>query len=316
VSEAFGVAPDGRPVERFELRSGGGAVAGILTWGATLQQLRVAGRDLVVGFPTLDGYQAARNAYVGGVIGRYAGRIAGARFELGGTSFELDRNDGPHSLHGGSTGFDRRVWTPVKAGGASLTLRYESADGELGYPGRLTATATYTLRDDALALALHAITDRETVVNLTSHTYWNLGEGSIDDHLLTVHAHRYTPTDEAGIPTGALADVYGTRFSLLEPTQLAGRAYDVNYVLDEGELVRAAELVEPSNGRRLELFTTEPGLQVYTGELLPAPRGGVALEPQHFPNSPNVPAFPSTVLAPGAKYVTTTVWRWSTLSPT
>jgi aldose 1-epimerase len=209
------------------------------------------------------------------------------------------------------------LWTAVRAGGSSLTLRYESADGELGYPGRLTATATYTLRDDALSLALRAIADRATVVNLTSHSYWNLaGEGTIDDHLLSVHARRYTPTDEAGIPTGELAGVAGTRFSLLEPTPLAGRVYDVNYVLDEGELVCAAELLEPSSGRRLELFTTEPGLQVYTGELLPAPRQGVALEPQHFPNSPNLPSFPSTMLAPGATYATTTVWRWSTLSPT
>jgi aldose 1-epimerase len=219
---------------------------------------------------------------------------------------QLSVNEPPNHLHGGFEGFAKREWTTVSSTDTSVELRYVSADGEEGYPGRLVVTVTYTLSPDAIRIDYRAETEAATVLNLTNHTYWNLaGQGTIGDHVLHVNASRYTPVDESGIPTGEIADVAGTPFDFREPRALGlGHRYDVNLVLD-GE--RAATL--EAAGRRLEVETTQPGLQLFDGWKLPEPYAGVALETQHFPDSPNNPSFPSTVLRPGDVFESTTIYR-------
>jgi aldose 1-epimerase len=270
--------------------------------------------------------------YFGALIGRYANRIAGGRFTLDGETHELPVNDGPGTLHGGDAGFHVQVWDaqPFETAAAvGVTLSYAAADGEGGFPGTLPVTVAYALDDrDRLRIDYAATTDRPTVVNLTSHAYWNLageGSGSIDGQRLRIGAGRYTPVDDALIPTGALAPVAGTPMDFRRPRAIGRVGYDHNWVLDRGPgagLVEAAVLQDPASGRVLTVATDQPGIQVYSGGSLDGtlrghagraygPGAGLALETQHFPDSPNRPRFPSTVLRPGEAYRTTTVLGFS-----
>ncbi|MFJ4481887.1 aldose epimerase family protein [Streptomyces longwoodensis] len=321
MSEHFGTLSDGTEVHRWTLERAGTRVR-VLSYGGIVQSVEVPDRDgrtanVVLGFADLDGYRDHPEPFLGALIGRYANRIARARFELDGVRYELEPNGPPNSLHGGSRGFDKRVWDvePVEHG---LRLSRVSPHGEEGFPGRLEVTATYTLdASGALRFAYEAVTDAPTVVNLTNHSYFNLaGSGTATGHELRLAASRYTPVDADLIPTGDLAPVADTRFDFLTSRKL-GAGYDHNYVLDKGVTAAAeevAELHDPASGRVLTVATTEPGLQLYTGDHLPAPftpGEGVALETQHFPDSPNRPAFPSTVLRPGEVYRSETVYGFS-----
>jgi aldose 1-epimerase len=348
-------APGG-PVDRYTLRSASGAEVAILTLGGIVQSIRVPDRDgalagVVLGFATADGYLSddylPANAYFGCIAGRYANRIAGGRFTLDGPSMCWRRTTGPNHLHGGDSGFDRRLWTATPAegdGSAQVALSRTSPDGEEGYPGTVEVRVTYTWTDDhVLSIDYHARTDRPTIVNLTNHSYFNLageGSGSIDRHELTIHASRFTPLDETQIPTGELAPVDGTPFDFragraigprvreAHPQLVLAQGYDHNLVLDGygaggGEDVHlAAELHDPGSGRRLEVHTTEPGLQLYSGNYLDGTvvgaggriyrqGDGMCLETQHFPNSPNVEDFPSTELRPGEELKSRTELRFS-----
>jgi aldose 1-epimerase len=341
---------DGRPVDAFTLTTARGLEARVITYGGVIVSLRTpdrAGRldDIVLGFDTLDGY-LKDSPYFGAIVGRYGNRIAGGRFTLDGVAYQLATNDGQHHLHGGVRGFDKVVWDAESfagPGGAGVALHHTSPEGEEGYPGTLRARVTYTLTDDdALVVDYRATTDRPTHVNLTQHTYFNLaGDGARDvlDHELTVYASRYTPVDATLIPTGELAPVEGTPFDFRTPTSVGARidhphdqlrnarGYDHNFVLDrDGDgLTWAATVTEPSTGRTLDVYTTEPGLQFYSGNFLgragagsvPGKAGrvygaryGLSLETQHFPDSPNKPHFPSTVLRPGDEYRSRTVFAF------
>ena len=331
---AFGSTRDGRPVELFTLRTRRGLEASIATHGGVVTSLKVPGRDgrlasVVLGFEALDGY-LADTRYVGALIGRYANRIARARFRLDGVVHVLTANDGEHHLHGGAGGFHRVLWRaePLAAGsGPSLRLSYTSPDGEEGYPGTLAASVVYTLTEDGeLRIAYTATTDQPTVASLSHHSYFNLeGQGDVLGHELTLHAGRFTPVDGGRIPTGELRDVSGTPFDFRRATRIGarigdgdpqlalGHGYDHNYVLDRAGpgLGLAARVRAPRSGRVMEVLTTEPGLQLYTGNLLDPPHGGLCLETQRFPDSPNQPAFPSARLDPGQRYESTTVYRFS-----
>jgi aldose 1-epimerase len=323
MSEQFGTLSDGTPVHRWTLERAGVRVR-VLSYGGIVQSLEVPDREgrtanVVLGFAALDGYLAHPGPYLGALIGRYANRIAGGRFTLDGTAYALATNNAPNSLHGGERGFDKRVWevTPVEHG---VCLRRVSPDGEEGFPGRLEVSADYTLQaDGALRIAYEAVTDAPTVVNLTNHGYVNLagaGSGDAGGHELRLAASRYTPVDADLIPTGSLDEVAGTRFDFRQARKV-GAGYDHNFVLDKGvthDAQEVAEVYEPSTGRVLTVATTEPGLQLYTADHLSepfAPGDGIALETQHFPDSPNRPEFPSTVLRPGGVYRSETVYRFS-----
>lgn len=333
-SAPFGHTHEGRGVELFTLSNGRGMEVRVISYGGTVVSLRAPDRtgridDVVLGFDTLDGYLGC-NAYLGSLIGRFANRIAQGRFVLDGVEYELPRNDGSHHLHGGVRGFDKVVWEAepfAETAGSGVTFSYLSADGEEGYPGVLDVRATYTLTERAeLVLDLSARTDRATHVNLTQHSYFNLaGAGARDvlDHVLTVEADGFTPTHAELIPTGEVAPVAGTPIDFRQPTRLGDRlggVYDHTFVLNRTApgLVHAAQLFEPRSGRTLDVSTTEPGLQLYTGNKLDGSitgKGGrvyhrhfaLCLEPQHFPDSPNRPAFPKTVLRPGEEYRSQTV---------
>ncbi|MEU1043503.1 aldose epimerase family protein [Streptomyces sp. NPDC005551] len=322
-SELFGTLPDGTPVHRWTLERSGVRVR-VLTYGGIVQSAEVPDRDgrtvdVVLGFPELDGYVAHPEPYFGALVGRYANRIAGGSFPLDGRTHRLARNNGPNSLHGGEHGFDKRVWD-ARAVAHGVRLSRVSPDGEEGFPGRLEVSATCTLDEDgALRIAYEAVTDAPTVVNLTNHTYWNLtGSGNAGGHELRLDASRLTPVDADLIPTGEFAPVDGTRFDF-RAARKVGAGYDHNYVLDKGESetpVEVAELYDPLSGRLLSVATTEPGLQLYTADHLDAslpfaPGDGIALETQHFPDSPNRPEFPSTELRPGEVYRSETVYRFS-----
>ncbi|WP_028800945.1 aldose epimerase family protein [Streptomyces sp. 142MFCol3.1] len=323
MSELFSTLSDGTAVHRWTLERSGVRVR-VLTYGGIVQSAEVPDRDgrtanVVLGFPDLAGYLSHPQPYFGALIGRYANRIAGARFPLDGSTYHLTPNDGPNSLHGGEFGFDKRVWDaePVDGG---VRLSRVSPHGEEGFPGRLAVSATYTLdADGSLRIAYEARTDAPTVVNLTSHTYWNLsGAGSAGGHELRLAAARVTPVDADLIPTGELAPVEGTRFDFRQSRKV-GAGYDHNFVLDKGVTdapVEVAELHDPDSGRLLTVSTTEPGLQLYTADHLDdslpyAPGDGIALETQHFPDSPNRPDFPSTELRPGGAYRSETVFGFS-----
>jgi len=338
----FGKMPDGTPVSLYTLTNAKGMEARIMTRGGVVVSLKVPDRkgqltDVVLGHDTLAEYNADRGTYFGALIGRYANRIGHAMFTLNGTTYKLARNNGENSLHGGLEGFDRRVWSAKEAPGG-LELTYRSKDMEEGYPGNLTAVVTYTLTDDnRLRIRYTATTDKPTVLNLTNHSYWNLrGEGDILGHLVTLNADRYTPVDSGLIPTGVLAPVAGTPFDFRKPNtpgarinandpQLKlGKGYDHNWVLNRtgNGLELAARVEETTSGRVMEIYTDQPGIQFYTGNFLdgsvkgkggkPAnPHAAFCFETQHFPDSPNKPAFPSTVLKPGEKYDTTTEFRFS-----
>ncbi|MEV6170195.1 aldose epimerase family protein [Streptomyces sp. NPDC051954] len=320
MNELFGTLSDGTPVHRWTLERAGVRVR-ILSYGGIVQSVEVPDREgrrgnVVLGFADLEGYPAHPEPYFGALIGRYANRIAGGRFPLDGVTYALAPNNGPNSLHGGERGFDKRVWdmTPVEHG---VRLARVSPYGEEGFPGRLDVSATYTLdATGALSIAYEAVTDAPTVVNLTSHSYWNLsGSGSASGHELRIAASRFTPVDDDLIPTG-VAPVEGTGFDFRAERKV-GVGYDHNFVLDKGVTpapVEVAEVYDPASGRALTVATTEPGLQLYTADHLGepfAPGDGVALETQHFPDSPNRPEFPSTVLRPGEVFRSETVYGFS-----
>lgn len=321
-TEPFGEI-DGQAVHEVTLSSSG-AQAKIITYGATVRDLVVpaAGgpQRVVLGLERVEDY--VRHApYMGAIVGRYANRIGHGRFTLDGATYALDRNEnGRHHLHGGARGFGQRVWSIVDGGAASVTLALVSEDGDMGYPGRLAASCTYALEAPAtLRIVLEASCDRPTPVNLTTHLYFNLDQSpDILGHTLAIAADQVTPTDDALIPTGELRSVAGTRFDFRAPRRIgeakgAGAGeYDVNYVLagPRGALNPAATLSAPKSGVAMELWTTEPGLQLYGGHLLDVPargiggapygrHGGLCLEPQRFPDGPNKPHFPACILRPG-----------------
>ncbi|MEU9557267.1 aldose epimerase family protein [Streptomyces fumanus] len=320
MDELFGTLSDGTPVHRWTLERAGVRVR-VLSYGGIVQSAEVPDRegrraDVVLGFAGLDGYLAHPEPYFGALVGRYANRIGGGRFELDGRTYALARNNGPNSLHGGERGFDKRVWdvTPVEHG---VRLSRVSPHGEEGFPGTLEVSATYTLdASGALRIAYEAVTDAPTVLNLTNHSYFDLGgagSGGTGGHELRLAASRMTPVDADLIPAGAPADVTGTRFDFRQPRKV-GSGYDHNFALDKGVTeapVEVAELYDPASGRVLTVATTEPGLQLYTADHLGEPFGpgaGIALETQHFPDSPNRPDFPSTVLRPGEVFRSETVY--------
>ncbi|MFI6294244.1 aldose epimerase family protein [Nonomuraea sp. NPDC050790] len=298
----------------IELTSGA-LRARVLPYGAVLQSLEVGGVNVVLGLDDPADY-LTRSRYFGAVVGRYANRVAGGRFTLDGVEHTLPVNNGANSLHGGVKGFDKHDWTVTESSPKSVTLSLTSPDGDQGYPGELTATVTYTLDGDALRLDYTAVTDAPTVVNLTNHTYFNLaGGGDVRGHLLRIEAGRYLPVDDGKIPTGELAPVRGTPFDFTSPTvigQRYGAAYDHCFVLDGG-----IRVVEPVSGLAMEVATTEPGVQFYAGGMLDptatpyGPFSGFCLETQHFPDSPNQPHFPSTVLRPGERMESSTTYRFT-----
>ena len=331
----FGTAPDGSAVEVFTIVNAGGTRLRAMTWGGIILSIETRDRDgrlgdVVLGFDTLGGYVANPEPYFGAIVGRYANRIAGGRFMLRGTMHELARNNGPNHLHGGLRGFDKYVWSGepfTRDGERGVMLTHVSPDGDEGYPGTLTTRVTYTLTDaDELVMDYESTTDKLTVVNLTNHSYFNLkGRGDVLDHELTIHADFYTPVDTTLIPRGGVAPVQDTPFDFRVPTRIGARidapheqlvragGYDHNFVLHthaDGEPVLAAYAHEPTTGRTLTVRTTEPGVQLYTGNFLHGNvagkggvpivhRGGFCLETQHFPNSPNELRFPTTTLKPG-----------------
>ena len=343
--QPFGQTKDGIAVELYTLRNGKGAEAGICNYGGIVTFLKVPDRDgqfgdVVLGYDNLADY-IKDTPYFGALIGRYGNRIAKGKFTLDGTEYTLAVNNGPNALHGGLKGFDKVVWEPkilASLEGPSLELKYVSKDGEEGYPGTLTVTAVYTLTDDnGLKLEYTATTDKDTVVNLTQHSYFNLaGKGDILKHVVTMPADRFTPVDSTLIPTGELRAVEGTPFDFRTPTAIGarigqddeqlkfGNGYDHNSVINKpmGQLSLMARVYEPTSGRVLEVLSTEPGLQFYTGNFLDGKltgkggwvyqfRNGFCMEPQHFPNSPNQPNFPSVVLKPGQVYKNTIVFKFS-----
>lgn len=338
----YGKMPDGSVVSMYTLTNAKGMEAKIITYGGILVSLKTPDRkgtmaDVTLGHDSLADYRADASTYFGALIGRYANRIGHAEFKLDGKTYKVPKNNGENGLHGGTEGFNRRNWTAREvAGGVELT--YLSKDGEEGYPGNLKAAVTYTLTDDdRLRIHYTATTDKNTVVNLTNHTYWNLkGDGDILNHLLTINADKYTPVDAGLIPTGELKPVAGTPFDFRKPTAVGarinqsdaqlklGKGYDHNWVINGGGsgLTMAARVEEPTTGRVMEVYTDQPGIQFYTGNFLDGTvkgkSGNVAklhaalcLETQHFPDSPNKPAFASAELKPGGKYDTTTEFRFS-----
>ncbi len=337
----FGKMPDGTQIDRYALANSHGLTIKIITFGATLTAVempdRHGNRDVVTLYlDTLDDYLAG-HPFFGSIAGRYANRIARGKFTLDGNEYTLATNNGENHLHGGTKGFDKAVWKaePARGGGfVAVTFTHVSPDGDEGYPGTLTATATYTLTDDnELRMEYTATTDRPTVVNLTNHAYWNLagaGSGDVLRHELMLNADRYLPVDEGLIPLGRLAPVRGTPMDFTEPKPIGSRiaqvegGYDHCYVLNkkEGEkLTLAARVVEPKSGRVMEIYTTQPAIQLYTGNFLdgtltvagkPCQRhDGFCLETEHFPDSPNRPEYPSTVLRPGETYHEVTLHKFS-----
>jgi aldose 1-epimerase len=288
----------------------------VLGYGATIREVVVPdGENVALGFDTVAEYEAHPDDYLGATIGRYANRIAGGRFALDGRTHELPRNDRGNCLHGGSRGFDKRMWSCVRVDESSLTLGYASPDREMGFPGALAVEVTYAVRATDLHVSFRATTDAPTVVNLTNHTCWNLaGAGDVREHVLRLDASTFTPLDDTGIPTGETATVAASPVDFRDPRPLGDSDLDHNVVLDrETGLRRAASLAHPASGRTLEVWTTEPCLQVWTGGTLHPPYGpgsGIALETQHAPDSPNRPGFPSVVLRPGDVFESTTVFRF------
>jgi len=347
--ETFGTLPDGRKIEVVTLRGSAGVSAKVITYGATLQSLILPDRngdakDVTLGYASLEGYVKAPQ-YFGSTVGRFANRIAKGRFELDGKSYQTPKNNNGHALHGGDRGFDKVPWEIVGVGQgkeASVTLRYVSPDGDMGYPGTLTTLAKYSLEGSSLTIEYTATTDKPTIVNITNHAYWNLaGEGSAAgamDHVLMIPADSYTPVDVGLIPTGEFRSVAGSVFDFRKPTSVgarvrdvsdaqlvAGRGYDHNFVIAR-EVAASARLVatvrEPVSGRGFEVWSNQPGLQLYSGNFLDgtvvgkskrAYRQGDALvlEPQIFPDTPNQAAFGSARLEPGKKYRNLIVYKFS-----
>ncbi|MCE8019381.1 galactose mutarotase [Halomonas sp. MCCC 1A11036] len=351
----FGQLPDGRQVDVYRFTNANGIEMRVTNYGGIILSLKtpdIEGKfdDVVLGFDSLEAYLSDEyrqaNPYFGALIGRYGNRIAGGEFSLDGETYTLATNNGSNHLHGGEQGFDRVLWQaePFESEeGAGLVLRYTSEDGEEGYPGKLETEVTYTLTDaNEFIVDYQATTDKATPVNLTQHSYFNLageGRGSILDHHLTIHADAFTPVDETLIPTGEIRSVEGTPFDFTQATAIGerieqdneqltfGKGYDHNFVLAEqtassSEPVLAARVWEPESGRLLEITTTEPGIQFYSGNFLAGDltgkrgqayehRSGFALETQHYPDSPNQADFPSTILEPGETYRSRTIYRFS-----
>ncbi len=345
-NEAFGVTKSGAKVELYTLTNDSGASVKFITYGGIITEINVpdrAGRlgNVVLGFKTIGEYEA-KNPYFGAIIGRYANRIAAGKFSIDGKDFQLNPNNGANSLHGGVMGFDKTMWTVKPLDGASAELTYLSPDGEEGYPGNMSVRVVYTWTDDnELKVTYEATTDKPTVVNLTSHSYFNLageGQGNIEGHILTINADGITAIDGGGIPTGKIMPVadtpfdfrtampIGSRIRSNHPQMVNGRGYDHNYVIkrsDALELSVSAVLNEEISGRTLTISSDQPGLQFYTGNFLDGTTYGTSgheyrqgdalcLETQHFPDSPNHPDFPSTRLNPGETFKSTTVHRFST----
>jgi aldose 1-epimerase len=341
----FGRTQDGQLVDIFTLRNIKGAEARISNYGGIVVSLKVPDRDgklgdVVLGYDALEDY-ITNSPYFGALIGRYGNRIAKGKFTLNGLDYTLAVNNGPNALHGGKKGFDKVVWTPsilTTPQGPALKLTYVSKDGEEGYPGTLSVTVVYTLRDDnALAVDYTATTDKDTVVNLTQHSYFNLaGKGTILDHVVMIPADKFTPVDSTLIPTGELRPVAGTPFDFRQPTAIGarigqadeqlkfGNGYDHNWVVNKpfDQMGLLARVFEPTTGRVMEVLSTEAGLQFYSGNFLDGSnigkggwvykfRDGFCMEPQHYPDSPNQPAFPSVVLKPGQTYKNLIVYKFS-----
>jgi aldose 1-epimerase len=347
-TKPFGTTSTGEKVTQYTLRNDQGASVSIINYGGIVTSLKVPDRkgqygDVVLGFKTLAEYEKP-GPYFGALIGRYGNRIANGEFTLDRKTYHLARNNNGQSLHGGLKGFEKVIWnaTPIETKqGPSLKLTYVSKDGEEGYPGTLSVTATYTLTNkNELKLVFRAKTNKPTIVNLTHHSYFNLsgqGNGDILDHLVTIHANKYTPVDKVLIPTGRLAAVKGTPFDFRQPTPIGarinqendqlrnGKGYDHNWVADKlpGHLGMIAKVEDPKSGRVMEVISTEPGVQFYSGNFLDGTilgkggkvygfRNGFCFEPQHYPDSPNRKNFPSTVLRPGETYKNTIIYRFST----
>jgi aldose 1-epimerase len=344
----FGKMPEGTPVELYTLRNAKGMEATIMTYGGIVISLKVPDKngkfdDVVLGHDNLGGY-LTNSPYFGALIGRYGNRIANGKFSLDGVEYTLAKNNGPNHLHGGVKGFDKVVWevdeAEVGEHGPKLELTYFSKDGEEGYPGNLKVEATYTLTEDnALKIKFKATTDKDTVCNLTHHSYFNLaGGGDVLDHIVQINADKFTPVDSGLIPTGELMPVAGTPFDFRTPTAIGAHinetnneqikfagGYDDNWVLNKkstGELSLAARVSEPTSGITMEVWTTSPGLQFYTGNFLDGTitgksgrvyqlRDAFCMEPQCFPDSPNHPTFPTTELKPGEIYKNTIIYKFS-----
>jgi aldose 1-epimerase len=337
----FGKTQDGTDIEIYTLHNASGASAKVMTFGATLVDLNMPDRsgkmgDVVLGFDNLKQY-LGKTPFFGVTVGRYANRIAKGQFSLDGNTYHLAVNNGPNSLHGGKVGFDHKVWTAEPketAEGQSVRFTYVSKDGEENYPGTLTVHVTYTLTDkNELKINYEAETDKATVLNLTNHSYFNLaGSGDILKYLLYINADKYTAVDSTLIPTGEIKSVVGTPLDFLKPTPIGSRiaelkevgGYDHNYVLNgkAGTLRVAARVTDPASGREMEVLTTEPGVQFYSAIHLDEPTvgkggvtyakyGAICLETQHYPDSPNHPDFPTTVLRPGQKFASETIYKFS-----
>lgn len=341
--EPFGKTEDGKTVELYTLKNANGLTAKVMTYGATLTEMDVPDKngkfaDVTLGFSNLQDY-VKHSPFFGSTVGRYANRIANGKFSIDGHDYKLAINNGPNSLHGGLKGFDKVIWTAHEVQstlGPAVRFEYFSKDGEEGYPGNLKVVVVYTLtNDNELRLDYGATTDKPTVINLTNHAYWNLageGDGTILDEQLQILATQYNPVDNTSIPTGEFKNVEGTPMDFLQPHKIGeriaqapnGNGYDHNFILrktEPGALDLAAVLWDQNSGRIMQVYTTEPGVQLYTANnldgTLTGPSGGkyvkngaVCLETQHFPDSPNHPNFPSTILRPGEKFSSTTFYRF------
>lgn len=345
-AEPFGRLPEGARVTRYTLSQTGGLTLRVLDYGGIVQSLEIPdarGRvvNVALGFASLEGYLEATDAYFGSLVGRFANLLAGGRFSLDDENYTVDINDADNCLHGGGTGFDKRLWRAEALTDNELRLSLSSADGDQGFPGRLDVDVTYRLLEHSVRIDYQATTDAPTVINLTNHTYFNLageGSGSVEEHTLEIDADEFTPVGRDLIPTGEVAPLFATPMDLRRqtpigahlrdphPQMLAARGYDHNYVLRGSGLRRAARLADPLSGRVLEVFTDQPGLQVYSSNNLDGSHvgssgrtyrqgDGLALETQHFPDSPNHPTFPSTVLRPGQLFSSSTMWKFDTELP-
>ncbi len=345
--EPFGTTPDGKAVELYTLTNSHGIEVRVTNYGGIVVSVKTPDKsghfaDITLGFDTLPGY-SSNHPYFGALVGRYGNRIANGKFTLDGKEYTLAKNNGPNALHGGLKGFDKVVWQAEsfqKGTEAGVILKYTSADGEEGYPGTLHTTVTYSLDDkDAFTIDYHATTDKDTPINLTNHTYFNLageGSGSILGEELMLNADHFTPVDSTLIPTGKIASVKGTPLDFTKPTivgsrindkdeqMVRGGGYDHNFVINHhgAGLALAARVYDPASGRVLEVDTTQPGVQFYTANFLDGVHGkhghiynkrdALCLETQHYPDSPNQPSFPSAILTPGQTYHEVTVWKFST----
>lgn len=345
--ESFGKLPDGTTIDSYTLANKNGVEVKITNYGATVTSIKVPDRsgkfeDVALGYDSIDGY-LAKNPHLGSVAGRYANRIAKGEFTLNGKAYKLAKNNGENHLHGGPKGFYQALWTatPVESGdNVGLTLKYLSKDGEEGYPGNLDVTVTYTLTgDNALKIDYAATTDKDTILNLTNHSYFNLagaGNGDILKHELKINSEQITPVDSTMIPTGDVKPVAGTPFDFSKLTAIGarindqdeqlilGKGYDHNFILNVNNTIStpAVEVYEPTTGRVMEVFTNQPGVQLYTGNFLDGTitgkggkvynqRYGFCLETQHYPDSPNKPNFPNVVLKTGQRFDSTTIYKFS-----